>query len=192
MNETPSRLLGAARQCIRERGFAGTTSRHITAAADANLAAITYHFGSKDRLIAEALLDGLRGWLAPTLDVLGGGGDPSARMLVAIQTLATTFNSHREDVPAYLEALVQAPHMEELQDGLGRLTEEVRGVLASHVSDMQKRQELAAWVDPDAMSSLLLAVATGLALQATVDPDGPSLEAMAGQFGALLLAARQN
>jgi hypothetical protein len=40
------------------------------------------------------------------------------------------------------------------------------------------------------MSALLVAVANGLVLQVTVDPDGPGLPDMAGQFGALLLAAR--
>ena len=39
--------------------------------------------------------------------------------------------------------------------------------------------------------ALLVAVANGLVLQVTSDPDGPSLEAMAAEFGGLLLAARR-
>ena len=42
------------------------------------------------------------------------------------------------------------------------------------------------------MATLLVAVANGLVLQVTSDPDGPGLEAMAAQFGGLLLAARQS
>jgi hypothetical protein len=41
------------------------------------------------------------------------------------------------------------------------------------------------------MAPLLLAVADGLDLQAGVDPDGPAPAAMARQFGALSLGARQ-
>jgi AcrR family transcriptional regulator len=37
----------------RRRGFGDVTLRDIVAAADVNLAAVNYHFGSKDELIAE-------------------------------------------------------------------------------------------------------------------------------------------
>jgi hypothetical protein len=40
------------------------------------------------------------------------------------------------------------------------------------------------------MSAFTVAVANGLVLQVTVDPDGPGLPETADQFGALLLAAR--
>jgi hypothetical protein len=37
---------------------------------------------------------------------------------------------------------------------------------------------------------LLIAVANGLVLQVSVDPGAPSLDRMAGEFGALLLATQ--
>lgn len=49
---TRSRILDAAEQLFARHGFAATSLRTITAAADANLAAVNYHFGSKERLIA--------------------------------------------------------------------------------------------------------------------------------------------
>ncbi len=153
------------------------------------MAAITYHFTSKDQLVAEALLEALREWLVPALQVLAGGGDPSARTLVAIQTLTEAFDQHRDEAPVYLEALVQAPRMAPLRAGLTDLWDELRQLLATHISQLQESGELAGWVRPDAMSSLLLAVANGLVAEAVIDPDGPALSAMAGQFGALLLAA---
>jgi AcrR family transcriptional regulator len=192
MNETRNQLVAATRRCIAARGLAGTTSRDITAAAEANLASITYHFGSKEQLVATALLDALREWLAPTLDVLAGGGDPAARAVVAIQTLTETFERHREEAPVYLEALVQAPRIEALQLGLTELWSELRQLLADHMTEMQAGGELAAWIRPDAMASVLIAVANGLVMQAVIDPEGPPLPAMTGQFGALLLAAREN
>jgi AcrR family transcriptional regulator len=192
MNETRNQLVAATRRCIAVRGLAGTTSRDITSAADANLASITYHFGSKEQLVATALLDALREWLAPTLDVLAGGGDPAARMMVAIQTLTETFERHREEAPVYLEALVQAPRIEALQLGLTELWSELRQLLDDHMTEMQDGGELAAWIRPDVMASVLIAVANGLVMQAITDPDGPPLPAMTSQFGALLLAARES
>ena len=183
--------MDATRTCIATKGLAATTSRDITAEAGANLAAITYHFGSKERLVGEALLEALRSWLAPTLAVLQGGGDPSARALAAVQLLVETFEAHRDQAPAFLQALVEAPRMPPLHAGVTGLFAELRGLLAAQIGEMQGRGELGPWVDPEAMSALLVAVANGLALQVTVDPDGPALEAMAGQLASLLLAARQ-
>jgi AcrR family transcriptional regulator len=56
MNEdTKTRILDAAERLFAEGGFEGTSLRQITAAAQANLAAVNYHFRSKDALI-EALV----------------------------------------------------------------------------------------------------------------------------------------
>ncbi|MCX4091539.1 TetR/AcrR family transcriptional regulator [Nocardia sp. alder85J] len=50
-------LLAGARKAILERGLAKVTARDIATAAGVSLAAIGYHFGSKDRLITEAVLE---------------------------------------------------------------------------------------------------------------------------------------
>lgn len=53
--QTRARLLEAAREVFSQRGFQGATVREICRRADANGAAVNYHFGSKDELLAEAL-----------------------------------------------------------------------------------------------------------------------------------------
>jgi AcrR family transcriptional regulator len=52
---TRVRVLDAAEALFMEHGFEATTLRQITAAARVNLAAVNYHFGSKDELF-EAVL----------------------------------------------------------------------------------------------------------------------------------------
>ncbi|MGN6115240.1 MAG: TetR/AcrR family transcriptional regulator [Nitrobacter sp.] len=52
-DRTRSAILTAAERLYADRGFADVTLRDIVAAADVNLAAVNYHFGSKDELIAE-------------------------------------------------------------------------------------------------------------------------------------------
>lgn len=190
MIDTRQNLLDATRRCVRHRGLARTTSRGITTEAEANLAAITYHFGSKDELVAEALLAGLREWLDPALARLADADDPATGMLTAVQTLITTFEAHRDDAPAHLEALVQAPRLPALHDGVLTLWAELQGRLAVQLSDMRAAGLLPDWIDPAPMAALLVAVANGVVLQATVDPDGVPVDAMAAQFAGLLLAAR--
>ena len=53
--DTKERILDAAEQLFGEHGPSDTSLRAITAAAGVNLAAVNYHFGSKEKLI-EAVL----------------------------------------------------------------------------------------------------------------------------------------
>lgn len=52
-DNTRSAILAAAERLYADRGFGDVTLRDIVAAANVNLAAVNYHFGSKDELIAE-------------------------------------------------------------------------------------------------------------------------------------------
>src|SRR3954465_12324769 len=52
-DQTRSAILAAAERLYADRGFGDVTLRDIVAAAKVNLAAVNYHFGSKDELIAE-------------------------------------------------------------------------------------------------------------------------------------------
>ena len=52
-DHTRSAILSAAERLYADRGFGDVTLRDIVAAANVNLAAVNYHFGSKDELIAE-------------------------------------------------------------------------------------------------------------------------------------------
>lgn len=50
-HETRTRILDAAEELFMQHGFEGTSMRLLTAKAGVNLAAVNYHFGSKDALI---------------------------------------------------------------------------------------------------------------------------------------------
>ena len=76
---TRQRLIDATRELIAEHGEAGVSLRAITDAADANVASVSYHFGSKEALVSAAIeqsiellvqdqIDGLRALEEPTLE----------------------------------------------------------------------------------------------------------------------------
>jgi len=52
MSDTKTRLLDAAETLFADHGIAETSLRDITTHAAANLAAVNYHFGGKDGLLA--------------------------------------------------------------------------------------------------------------------------------------------
>lgn len=50
---TKDRILSAAEELFAQHGFAGTSLRQLTTQADVNIAAVNYHFGSKENLVNE-------------------------------------------------------------------------------------------------------------------------------------------
>lgn len=54
-DKTRQRLLEAAGKCFAEMGYRGASVRDICAKAGANVAAVKYHFGDKERLYSEVL-----------------------------------------------------------------------------------------------------------------------------------------
>lgn len=55
-------LLAGAKACLLDKGYARTTARDIATRAGVSLAAIGYHFGSKEALLGEALQQALAEW----------------------------------------------------------------------------------------------------------------------------------
>ena len=54
--DTKTRIMDAAEKLFGEKGFDATSLRDITAEADVNLAAVNYHFQSKESLIEATIL----------------------------------------------------------------------------------------------------------------------------------------
>lgn len=57
-HDTKTRILDAAEKLFGENGFDATSLRDITAEADVNLAAVNYHFQSKESLIEAVIMRG--------------------------------------------------------------------------------------------------------------------------------------
>ncbi|WP_285662844.1 TetR/AcrR family transcriptional regulator [Actinorhabdospora filicis] len=70
-------LLEGARACLLDKGFVRTTARDIATAAGVSLAAIGYHFGSKEALLEEALIGALKDW-GDELEAIAAAGHPAA------------------------------------------------------------------------------------------------------------------
>jgi AcrR family transcriptional regulator len=188
--DTRRLLLEGALACLSERGAAGTTSRAIAAASGVNLAGITYHFGSKDDLVAQAMLEAIRRWLDPALTILRSDGDPVSRMIGAVQALQSAFEQARPTLPVVIEALAQSPRNDAVRRETSALFGELTGFLSTQMSELKAMGFLPGWIDPPAMAVLLVAMGEGLAVHAVVDPKAVDQEAVAGQLIQLLLSAR--
>ena len=113
-------LIAGAKRCLLEKGYAATTARDIAAASGVSLAAIGYHFGSKDALMNQAVFESIGDWsdeLQRGMDadeVLDG---PVLRRLEAAvdRTLNSFRGADRGLWAAQLELLGLVEHNDELR-----------------------------------------------------------------------------
>ncbi|QPZ38882.1 TetR/AcrR family transcriptional regulator [Paramicrobacterium chengjingii] len=103
-------LLAGARRVIAEQGIAKTTARDIATAAGVSLAAIGYHFGSKDRLVTEALVEALGTGIGDDLENLvleGTGASLIDGFSTLVNELPSVFSDNKEALLASLENVVR-------------------------------------------------------------------------------------
>jgi AcrR family transcriptional regulator len=157
-------LLEGAKRCLYERGYARTTARDIVAASGTNLASIGYHFGSKDKLLVAAMMEGFEEFGAELERLLAGdiGDEPAERLESWLTAVIESYTSHRHVWTASFDAFVQAEHNPEVRDALASGYEHARRTLASKILGEESAHQV---------GSLLLALQAGLAAQWLLDPE---------------------
>lgn len=125
--DTKQRILDAAEHLFARNGYHATSLRGITTTADANLAAVNYHFGSK-----EALLEAV---IVRRLDPLNEVRRGQLEALLQKAELAGELPSCREVLRAFVEPTLrlrqQGSEAEDFIALIGRTLAEPRGIAMS-------------------------------------------------------------
>src|SRR5437764_4721244 len=113
-------LLDGAIECLKTKGYARTTARDIATAADANLASIGYHFGSKEALLNEAILRACDEWTTRLGQAAfaGGSDSPLAQMAASWVAMLASFEELRPVLVGLVEAVGQSAWSEDLRQEL--------------------------------------------------------------------------
>ncbi len=158
-------LLAAAKQCLAERGYARTTVRDIVAASSSNLAAINYHFGTRDALLSQAMVESTTDAVQRILDTLDADleGEPALRLEKFLRSLITTFTDDRALWAANIESLAQAQHLGDIRTDFSAKQQEARQSLAHMLLPTTGTPD-------DDIGALLLTLLDGLLVQWLLDP----------------------
>ncbi|RDI97395.1 TetR/AcrR family transcriptional regulator [Dyella solisilvae] len=108
---TKERILGAAEELFARHGFEGASLRQLTSAAGVNLAAVNYHFGSKDRLVEEVFrrrLDQLNGHRSTALAKVAGLPETTIEDVLAAFIVPALELSHDAGGQLFMRVLVRA------------------------------------------------------------------------------------
>ena len=168
-------LVKGARQAIRDRGYARSTVRDITAAAGGvSMAAIGYHFGSREALLNAALMELLADWGEQVGAAFAAGApaaedDPAASYAATWDRMLATFLEERKMMVASVEAFIVSEQQPELRKQLADGNEEARRGLAAWLTGTPEEELDEATVR--GIGSIHTALISGLLLQTLVDPE---------------------
>lgn len=111
-------LIEGALRCLERLPPERLTARAIAAESGANLASISYHFGSKDALVTEAAIEGLDRWLTDLDRRLGEVAElaPQSRLRRASEVLEHSRREHLGLARNYLAAVVKAQHDDRIRE----------------------------------------------------------------------------
>jgi AcrR family transcriptional regulator len=99
---TRDRVLTVARALFAQHGYQGASVRAITKEAEANLGAVTYHFGTKDALY-EAVIESLVGPLEARVREVAEGSDPPLDRLDRVVAVLMDHLSRNPDQAAIIQ-----------------------------------------------------------------------------------------
>ncbi len=108
---TKERILGAAELLFAQRGFDGASLRQLTAAAGVNLAAVNYHFGSKEKLVEQVFrrrLDALNGRRLSELARVAGAAHTTLEDVLAAYIRPALELSHDDGGALFMRVLARA------------------------------------------------------------------------------------
>jgi AcrR family transcriptional regulator len=158
-------LIEGTLRCIERLPPERITARAIAEESGANLASIAYHFGSKQSLVTEAVIEGLDRWLE---EIATGFGElapqqPAERFRRAAEVIETSRQRHTGLAQNFVGALAKAQHdhriREMLAGGFRRTRPNVAALLG--LGDDQAGEDAA---------GLVHSLFAGLLFQVLLDP----------------------
>src|SRR5262249_20459715 len=165
-------LLAGAKRCLIEKGYARTTARDIAASSGVSLAAIGYHYGSKDALMNQAIYELIGEWGEQVERALSAegtlGAAPPRRFRSVMEQTIESFNGPERGLwTAQLELMGAVEHNEELRTFLAGVQRDAAMGLADLFLGIEPDQ------DPEVTrkaGSVLHALLIGIIVKWFMDP----------------------
>ena len=163
-------LLAGAKRCLNEKGYARTTVRDLASSAQVSMAAIGYHFGSREALLNAALIQANEEWgnaLAEVLQAETPDASPAERFALIWDRVIASFPEYRRMWAMSFEAYSQADLDPDVREQLADSIELARFGLANLFQGLDDPGDERA----RAVGTVHQALLSGVMMQWLVDPD---------------------
>ena len=127
-------LLAGAKKCLLEKGYSRTTARDIAQASGVSLAAIGYHFGSKDALMNEAMFQAIGEWGDQLEEAFAKAGPELSvqdRFTRVFDDVSATFDENQALWMASFELIIEIDRIPGAREMFRKAIPEARSGLAN-------------------------------------------------------------
>jgi AcrR family transcriptional regulator len=184
------RIVDAMRASVAARGAAGSTFDHVAREAGVSRGLLHYYFGTKERLLVEVVRRDSDLRLAALDAALAAARTADDLLDVLVHSLEDLVERDPSFVALHFELFTSARRTPEIAAELAALHRRIREHVAEQLEAKQAAGVIAMKAEPEAIVTILLSLADGLALRMLADPEhdwGPTLAAAVPAARALLV-----
>jgi AcrR family transcriptional regulator len=188
-SDKAERIVEAMRASVAARGFAASTFDQVARAAGVSRGLLHYYFGTKERLLVEAV--GRECDLRhEQIDRAVAGANSADEVLAAlVQAFEEFLGEGPSPAVMFYEVLTLAQRNEEIAAQLADLGRRMRGHIAEALRDKARAGVLELRADADTAASFVLALADGITIRLMSEPEldiGPLMTQSVAAARALL------
>jgi AcrR family transcriptional regulator len=176
--ETRQLILDASMDLFSQNGYDATSVAEICQKAQVSKGAFYYHFISKQALFLHLMTTWLKGVEGTLRTAQGTASDVPEAFEAMAGLTGQVYDALQGGFPILLEFWRQASRQPEIWQKAVAPYHEYLGLFAGMVRQGIDDGDFSPKIVPDASARILIAVAMGLLLQASFDPDGADWQAV--------------
>jgi AcrR family transcriptional regulator len=184
--EASARIVDAMRHSVAQRGAAGSTFDQVARDAGVSRGLLHYHFGTKERLLAEVVRRDAEIRLEHLGTELAGAGTVADVIAVLLHSLEDLVERDPGFVALRFELFTSGRRNPEIAAEFAALQRATRSHVAQLLADKEAEGVVRLADAPEAVAAVLLSLADGLALSLLGEPE----HAHGATLGAATVAAR--
>jgi AcrR family transcriptional regulator len=178
--EKAQRIVEAMRRSVARRGTAGSTFDHVSREAGVSRGLLHYYFGTKEKLLVEAVRRDCEVRMEILERQLAGAQTSEAFIDLMAENLQKTVREDPDVVTLIFELFTLSRRNEEIAVEYADLLRRMRKQVADMLAAAQSEGVLQLHAEPDAVAEILFSIGDGFALRMLTEPErdfGATIEA---------------
>jgi AcrR family transcriptional regulator len=169
--EKARRIVEAMRRSVARRGTAGSTFDHVAREAGVSRGLLHYYFGTKERLLLEAVRRDCELRMELLEQQLAGARTADDFIGLMAQNLQETVREDPDFVTLVFELFTLSRRNEDIAVEYAELMRRTRGQVAEMLAIAQRDGVVRLHAEPDTVAEILFALADGFALRMLTEPE---------------------
>jgi AcrR family transcriptional regulator len=165
------RIVDAMRASVGRRGAAGATFDHVAREAGVSRGLLHYYFGTKERLLVEVVRRDTEIRMAALDEALADAHTADDFIDALVRSLEDLVEHDPEFVTLWFELFTVSRRNQEIGAEVAELTRRTREHVADVFEVKQREGVLRLHDEPDAVATILFALADGIAMRMLLEPE---------------------